>query len=565
MFTAPLKLFTKRHHRSVVLPTVLATIFTTGFLLYLGYDSYLSEYGKAESEVQNISLVLEGQTESMIKRMDSLLLDMTDEIVSKGGYKKWKTDDLNHLAYVHAISAKEVNRIKFFDSTGHCVGADDSQITTNIVSDKEFFQAHKNNPNSGLVISKPVIGRYSGIFVIALSRRVEDLKGNFMGVAVLSLPVDFISLLYADLNLGSFGSIALLTLDGRYLLARFPFEESLFGRSAANDPLHKYISSHGVSDGVVTQISTWDGVQKIYGYRVLHDLGLVVVVAKAASEVLAAWKNRFETFAIMYILAAIGFYMLLYRYLYNQDLLEQQRVQLMKNAKMSALGEMAGSIAHEINNPLTIIKGRADQLAKILEKPAFDREKAFQMIQNIDKTTIRIANIIKGLRTFSRSGDSDPMSVSELTGIVAASLELCQEKFKHSSVELKVQAVPLVSISCRESQVSQVILNLLSNAFDAVAEKENPWVEISFKEYSKTIEIHVTDSGNGIPVELEEKIMTPFFTTKDVGKGTGLGLSISKGIIDSHQGKLFLNRRSQHTQFVISLPKLSVSEHSEAA
>jgi signal transduction histidine kinase len=110
-------------------------------------------------------------------------------------------------------------------------------------------------------------------------------------------------------------------------------------------------------------------------------------------------------------------------------------------------------------------------------------------------------------------------------------------------------------LDCREVQLSQVILNLLNNAFDAISELPNKWVHLESRMNEGIIEIRVIDSGSGIPEELREKILQPFFTTKEVGQGTGLGLSISKGIIESHGGTLSIDIKSQNTCFVIQIPQ----------
>jgi C4-dicarboxylate-specific signal transduction histidine kinase len=112
-----------------------------------------------------------------------------------------------------------------------------------------------------------------------------------------------------------------------------------------------------------------------------------------------------------------------------------------------------------------------------------------------------------------------------------------------------------LEIECRDIEISQVLLNLLNNAYDAVTDKEDKWVRIDVKETESAAIITVTDSGPGIPENIRNKITQPFFTTKELGKGTGLGLSISLGIVGAHQGNLTLDTHSSHTCFVVTLPK----------
>jgi len=103
-------------------------------------------------------------------------------------------------------------------------------------------------------------------------------------------------------------------------------------------------------------------------------------------------------------------------------------------------------------------------------------------------------------------------------------------------------------------QLSQVLLNLLTNAFDEVLSKKEMWVKISVENLEERLVMKVTDSGTGIPKAVQEKIFLPFFTTKDVGKGTGLGLSLSRSIVNRHHGDFFIDNESLNTCFVVSIP-----------
>ena len=113
-----------------------------------------------------------------------------------------------------------------------------------------------------------------------------------------------------------------------------------------------------------------------------------------------------------------------------------------------------------------------------------------------------------------------------------------------------------IEIECRLIQIEQVLLNLLNNSFDAIADLEEKWIRVDVEAEDHFVNIKVVDSGKGIPAEASEKIMMPFFTTKEVGKGTGLGLSISSGILKSHGGELSLDRNAANTTFVIRVPRL---------
>ncbi len=253
-------------------------------------------------------------------------------------------------------------------------------------------------------------------------------------------------------------------------------------------------------------------------------------------------------------------------FLNSQEKVRNQESKIIESNKMASLGEMASSIAHEINNPLSIINGKAYQIIRhcSVEKIEDQRIKIEQDANKILTTVERITTIIKGLRQISRDASTDPMKSLDLGLLIEDTLSFCKHRFYNSDVQLKVQINYHHNLYCRGTEISQVLLNLLNNSFDAVINLPEKWVELKVENVSNWLEISITDSGSGISKEIQNKIFQPFFTTKEVGKGTGLGLSISKGIIESHKGHFFLDETSPHTRFVIRLP-LSDQAHLKVA
>ena len=236
-----------------------------------------------------------------------------------------------------------------------------------------------------------------------------------------------------------------------------------------------------------------------------------------------------------------------------------QRERLVASSKMSSLGEMASGIAHEINNPLMIIVGLCTRLKRLCGSEKEHLLILRNEVEKIESTTFRISKIINGLRNFSRNSDKDPMDCLSMIRLIEDTLELCSQRFKDHQIELMIDFGKCghVEVEARPSQLTQVLLNLLSNAFDAVENLPEKWVKIKLNNSGDDVFICVEDSGKGIPKEIVHKMMDPFFTTKEVGKGTGLGLSISKGIMEEHHGKLLYDESSPHTCFKIQLKKLN--------
>lgn len=236
--------------------------------------------------------------------------------------------------------------------------------------------------------------------------------------------------------------------------------------------------------------------------------------------------------------------------------LETQRAIATHMSSMATLGVMAGGIAHEVNNPLAIIQGTARHVRMMYERNNFDRERALKDLNIIEETTLRIARIIKGLRSIARMGDRDPLEPTSLNTIIEDVASVTRAKFSSSDIELMLPSDAAVTIQCRSTQISQVLLNLLTNAYDAVLSLPEKWVKVSVEDNDSHVIIRVTDSGKGMPAAIIQRIMEPFFTTKEVGQGTGLGLSISKSIVEDHGGTIHVDQGSVNTCFVVTLPKV---------
>jgi len=225
------------------------------------------------------------------------------------------------------------------------------------------------------------------------------------------------------------------------------------------------------------------------------------------------------------------------------------------SARLAGFGEMASSIAHEINNPLAIILGRVELMRMRLEKGSVEQEEVHKTFVDLEGLVNRVARIVRTVQSFAREGDSAPFQMVALETVVEDALLFCVRKFRAKGVELRVPAVrPNLMLECRPVQISQVLLNLLGNALDAVELLPEKWVSIDIQEKGAYVLLMVTDSGGGIPPAVREKMMHPFFTTKAVGKGTGLGLPICQRLVEGHGGNFFLDDKHQNTRFVLLLP-----------
>jgi C4-dicarboxylate-specific signal transduction histidine kinase len=237
----------------------------------------------------------------------------------------------------------------------------------------------------------------------------------------------------------------------------------------------------------------------------------------------------------------------------QSQVVAKQQEKLVNVAKMAALGRMAGGMAHEINNPLAIIVGKTQNLLDLIRHAQLDNQYGIQSLEVIEKTAWRISEIVKGLRVFADDVDKAPLEIASVDTILGEVNDFFLEKFKESKIELTFLGSSSLQVKCRPVQIYRLLLNLMFNAEDAVTHLSERWIQISSTVQNGRVRISVTDSGSGIPREIQSKIMEPFFTTKPTGSGVGLGLSVSKGLAASNGGSLSLDTSQSHTTFVLEL------------
>lgn len=220
--------------------------------------------------------------------------------------------------------------------------------------------------------------------------------------------------------------------------------------------------------------------------------------------------------------------------------LEEESIKTFHASRLSSLGEMAGSVAHEINNPLTIIQGMAKSIL-IHEELTID-EHTRSKLQKINGASERIAKIVKGMKIISSKNDQIEHEVVKVSKVLEISIDLYEEKFKSEDIHFKLENVNDPEIKCNPLQISQILINLVSNALDALQklEENEKYLTIKITENTNdhSVDIRVINSGPLLENALSARIFEPFFSTKSLGKGTGLGLSISSTLAHSNHGNL---------------------------
>ncbi len=229
--------------------------------------------------------------------------------------------------------------------------------------------------------------------------------------------------------------------------------------------------------------------------------------------------------------------------------------------KMADVGTLAAGVAHEINSPLQVITGVTQSLIRRIDRNDIQPDQFKRDLEVANRNAWRCASIARALLTYSRPS-TEEMEEHGLNELITEALLLIEHQLKSWSnifIHTKLcDGLPVVL--CNRNQIMQVLLNLVTNARDAMPEGGDIWIESRYDGLKREVLVQVEDTGTGIPEHLREKVFNPFFTTKPFGKGTGLGLSISLGIIKSFGGDLRIARSGPAgTAIVIVLPEIIAS------
>lgn len=250
----------------------------------------------------------------------------------------------------------------------------------------------------------------------------------------------------------------------------------------------------------------------------------------------------------------------------GQDItaLKKSQAQVNHSSKLATLGEMATSVAHELNQPLNVIRLAAGNC-----RLRIDPESTYlvEKLSRIEEQTARAASIIDNMKMFGRKTDEQP-SIINVGEVIQNTFDLVGEQIRLEGISLgeKTRCVsskePEVFVIGHIMQLEQVFLNLITNARDAIQTRSPSQKKITIEslESLESIEIKIFDTGGGIPEESIDKIFHPFFTTKEISKGTGLGLSISYGIISDMGGSIECCNFEEGACFSIILPKAKLVE-----
>lgn len=540
-------------HKVLAMTVAIVIVFTVGTRAVQLYFSYSNEIAYAQVSAKNNSTVLDQNIQTVFTKIDLSLLSISKFAnVYLTRREPMVLETLKILDF-YKNKLPEVHAIRFADETGNVLANTDRNVPTNIsISDREYFVYHKTNQNSELYISEPMKSKFDGKMIITLSRRVATPTKSFGGIIYAVIELNYFHKLISEIDVGKSGHISLISIDEGILLYRHPIDKATLGQKVIFHANTNRLIQSDLNSGEWTQNSTVDKKRKTFALRVNRNFNYLVATGLAEEDFLSQWY--LSLFTAIFILSAFTTSLIwgLTIYIKSLERIEMQEISTNENLRKSAIARIATGVAHEINNPLAVIKGKSEIARMLLEESKAPDQSVLQKLFDIEKMVVRIANIIKGLQILEQSRVEEN-SVYKLEELIVPAIEIMSHKMSVNLIDLNLELIPESFIDCNKAELVEVFVHLLSNSVDAVMKLKEKWISLAFAKRGDYLVIKITDSGSGITKNNALEFTDPFFTTKQPGSGTGLGLSVSDAILRNHGGSLSFNVNSKNTQFIVTL------------
>ena len=413
------------------------------------------------------------------------------------------------------------------------------------LADRDYFKAHLQDPTLGLHIGPPLLSRSVGIWFVSMSRRLRGPAKPFAGIAVAAVEPRYFAGSYEALGLGEQDSIALLARDGT-LIVRHPHRDDLMRKPFADAQLFRSLSSGRLS-GTYRAASMVDGVPRIISYRALDELPLVVVVGLAEKTLLAPWRSKVAGTGLAIVLLAGLLAAVATLAARHRRHRERMRRHLMQAQKLEALGRLTSGVVHDFNNLLAVVTSAL----RLIENRGSSDPRIAEFAGMAGAAVARGTELTAQLLAFARQQELQvrPLDPNRLI----RDLKPLLKSAIGSAVRLELDLAPdLGRCQLDATQFDAALLNLAVNARDAmpsggtvrIATAHGPADAPQRRNLrsQSCIRVSVMDTGEGMPPDVLQHALEPFFTTK--GKaGTGLGLSQVYGFVRQVGGDLQIESR----------------------
>lgn len=519
----------RRENLLIVAVATLVGSLVAGFIGFEVWRSYDATLASARQRAENLVHVLDEQTRGAVRAVDLSLLGIVHALRLEPEtpshdpmFTQMLRSRVAELPYVRALFVVAPDGFIIQDS--------DLDTPRRNLADRDYFQVHVNNPESGLFIGPPLRSRSTGApWFLSVSRRITLADGTFYGVAVAAIEPQFFARFYSRIAMGDDSTLSLVHRDG-LMVARFPGHDRAVGAPFANTILFReQLPERPI--GTYVAKSMFDGVERILSYRSLDPLPLIVVVGMGLEVAMQNWRSTVVTAGA----ATLGWTLILAlatAALIRQRARDARTIErLHQIEKSEALGRITSGVAHDFNNLLTIISGNLEIIDQGLPE-------GHRLRHNVERATQAIergARLVRQLLAFARRQPESATRENPRELLLGAEELLGQAA---APVGLRLECAPQTwDCEIDRSDFERAMMNLVVNARDArpkspirVVTRNIPmsdfdrraWPELNPGDY---VACCVFDDGAGMPPDVVRRAYEPFFSTKGVGKGTGLGLS----------------------------------------
>jgi signal transduction histidine kinase len=494
----------------------------------------------AEHTASNLARAFEEHIVRTIKGIDQALLQLRAAYVadpSRTSFEAAMREDEALSDLVIRMSVVDRNGALAWASTGTKPGL--------FLGDREWFRQHVENTADVLRVSRPLVGRTTGILSVQVTRRITLRDGSFGGVAVIALNPSYLSNFYKSINIGSGGGIALFGTDG-YLRAQPSSGPLQLNQDLRDSSVLRAHAQQPV--GLVHAVGRSDGVARIIAYRTLEMLPLIVAVAITEQDALAPFEHQKRPVLLAGALLTVLFGALAYLLIrqvvaHAQVEAELRRAKEEAEAANVAKSEFLANVSHELRTPLNAVIGFSEVMRDALMGPIDNRYREYA--QDIHESGQHLLRLIGDVLDLSKIGagrlelHDEPVDLGQL---VQACHRLLAERARDSKVALEIDiARDLPVLMADPVRLKQIVLNLMSNAVKFTAEGGRVTTRAA-PDADGGVTITVADTGIGMTAQEIEVALEPFRQVDNAMsrryEGSGLGLPLAKQLAELHGGRL---------------------------
>jgi signal transduction histidine kinase/ActR/RegA family two-component response regulator len=522
-----------RQYLGIFLAAVLATL---ALLSYFFWNSYRQTEKSVEASLQSTASIVETRLTATLQRMDADLRGLTQTIPLEALLQQNHARHAGEITKRLAMRAQlfpELIAYRIFDADGNDLYHSDKPPPRHKVTERNYYRALKAQPSLPLYYSEVIVGKIVKTPVMPIAKALTDEKGNFSGVVLAALDLNYYVDLFSGLDLGTKGATALRRAEDGALLARWPMKIEDLNVPLKPGHLLRQQLEAGNPAGTMKFIAQTDGIERLYVYKRLADYPFVVVTGRAVDDYLQEWRQSLLVASALALLVLTTFGGLLYRQLRSHlgEIEATRAAEAANRAKSTFLANMS----HELRTPMNGIMGLTSLALRHADDP-----KLRDQLGKIRQASHHLLNVINDILDISKI-EAERLTLERVPfkfGTVLENLmSLIWQRVNDKGLKLHIDIAPEIA---RRSwlgdpmRLGQILLNFTGNALK-FTEQGAITVRARLVDESATdvlLRFEVQDTGIGISTEDQARLFTAFeqadgSMTRKYG-GTGLGLAISK-------------------------------------